>query len=245
MPANLKELLIDELRDAYHAEKQLVKALPKLAKAATSPQLREAFENHLAETEEHVTRLEQAFEMLDETARAKTCPGMLGIVEEASELLKEKGKDKGAALDAGLIAGAQRAEHYEMAAYGTLRSWAEALGHQDVAELLAATLEEEKAADEKLSELAQAGINEAASSGEEEEEEDADESDEDESDEEEDEQSEGDTGRSGGRRASGNGKSGGNGNGGARRQPARMNMSGNGNGNGRAGQASRRPASRR
>src|SRR6187455_208340 len=89
MPANLKELFIDELRDIYHAEKQLVKALPKLVKAASSPELREAFQNHLGETEEHVSRLEQAFELLDEPARTKTCAGMLGIVEEASDLLKE------------------------------------------------------------------------------------------------------------------------------------------------------------
>ena len=158
----LKSLLIDELRDIYHAERQLVRALPKLAKAATSPDLREALESHLAETEEQVSRVEQAFAMLNEAAKTKTCAGMTGIVEEGSELIKES--DKGAALDAGIIAGAQRAEHYEMAAYGSLMAWARALGHDDVAELLSASLEEEKAADKKLTELAEAGLNQAAAS---------------------------------------------------------------------------------
>jgi len=156
----LKSLFIDELRDIYHAERQLVRALPKLAKAATSSDLREALESHLAETEEQVSRVEQAFELLNESAKTKTCAGMMGIVEEGSELIKES--DKGAALDAGIIAGAQRAEHYEMAAYGSLMAWARALGHDDVAELLSASLEEEKAADKKLTELAEAGLNDAA-----------------------------------------------------------------------------------
>ena len=158
----LKSLLIDELRDIYHAERQLVRALPKLAKAATSPDLREALESHLAETEEQVSRVEQAFELLNESAKTKTCAGMMGIVEEGSELIKES--DKGAALDAGIIAGAQRAEHYEMAAYGSLMAWARALGHDDVAELLSASLEEETAADKKLTDLAEAGLNQAAAS---------------------------------------------------------------------------------
>jgi ferritin-like metal-binding protein YciE len=156
----LRNLFIDELRDAYHAEKQLTKALPKLAKAATAPELRKAIESHLEETEKHVKRLEQVFETLEEPAKAKVCAGMAGIIEEGSEMIKKE--DKGAALDAGIIAGAQRAEHYEMSAYGSLVAWAEALGHDDVIELLEATLEEEKAADEKLSELAEGGINEAA-----------------------------------------------------------------------------------
>jgi len=159
----LKSLFIDELRDIYHAERQLVRALPKLAKAATSPDLREALESHLAETEGQVSRVEQAFELLNESAKTKTCAGMMGIVEEGSELIKES--DKGAALDAGIIAGAQRAEHYEMAAYGSLMAWARALGHDDVAELLSASLEEEKAADKKLTELAEAGLNDAAAGG--------------------------------------------------------------------------------
>ena len=159
----LHKLLVDELRDVYHAERQLVKALPKLAKAASSPDLRAALESHLAETEEQVSRVEQAFELLDETPRTKTCEGMLGIVEEGTEMLKEQ--EKGAALDAGIIAAAQKSEHYEIATYGTLMAWAKALGHQNVADLLSTSLEEEKAADEKLSELAEAGLNEAASAG--------------------------------------------------------------------------------
>lgn len=166
----LRSLLIDELRDVYHAERQLVKALPRMAKAATSEELRQAIESHLEETEEQVSRLEQAFELLQETAKAKVCAGMQGIVEEAADLIREE--DEGAALDAALIAAAQRAEHYEIAAYGTLKAWAEALGESEVAELLSTTLDEEKAADEKLSALAEAGINEAATNGEEEEDDD-------------------------------------------------------------------------
>ena len=173
----LRSLFLDELKDAYHAEKQLLKALPKLAKAATSAQLRQALQSHLAETEEHVSRLEQAFEMIDEPVKAKPCAGMAGIIEEGADLIKEE--DKGAALDAGIIAGGQRAEHYEMAAYGTLIAWAKALGHDDVASLLAKTLNEEKAADAKLTKLAEAGINEASKSGAEDE---GDEGDEDETD---------------------------------------------------------------
>lgn len=168
----LHKLFIDELRDAYHAERQLVKALPRMAKAATSPALKAAFQDHLAETEEQVARLEQAFGLLDEPVKGKVCAGMQGILEEGSDLIKEE--DKGTALDAGLIAGAQRAEHYEMAAYGSLMAWANAMGHDDVAELLSMTLEEEKAADQKLSALAEAGINEAAAEGADNEEEDED-----------------------------------------------------------------------
>jgi ferritin-like metal-binding protein YciE len=182
----LQKLFLDELRDVYHAEKQLTKALPKLAKAATAPELREAFESHLAETETQVQRLEQVFELLGEAAKTKTCAGMAGIVEEGSDLIKES--EKGAALDAGLIAGAQRAEHYEMAAYGSLMAWAKALGHDEVIELLEATLDEEKAADEKLSQLAEESINsEAAGMGEAEGEED-DEDDEDDMEEEDEEE---------------------------------------------------------
>jgi len=159
----LRSLFIDELRDVHHAERQLLKALPKLAKAATSPQLRAAIENHLGETEEQVSRLEQVFELLEESGKPKPCAGMQGIVEEGSDLIEEE--DKGAALDAGIIASAQRAEHYEMAVYGSLIAWAEALGEDEVVKLLQETLDEEKAADEKLTTLAEAGINEAAKSG--------------------------------------------------------------------------------
>ena len=156
----LHSLFIDELRDVYHAERQLVRALPRLAKAAASDDLRQAIEHHLEETENHVSRLEQAFETLGTPARAKTCAGMLGIVEEGSDVVKEH--ERGAALDAGIIAGAQRAEHYEIAAYGTILAWAKAMGHDDIVELLTPTLEEEKAADAKLTDLAENGINSAA-----------------------------------------------------------------------------------
>src|SRR6476619_4934252 len=126
---NLRDLFIDELRDALHGERQLVKALPKMAKAATSPDLRDALESHLAETEEHVSRLEQAFELIDEPARPKVCKGLQGVIEEGSDAIKDAGK--GAACDAVIVAGGQRAEHYEMAAYGTLLAWAKQLGHDD------------------------------------------------------------------------------------------------------------------
>jgi len=156
----LRSLFIDELRDVHHAERQLVKALPKLAKAATSPKLRAALEIHLGETEEQVSRLEKAFGLLEESSKPKPCAGMQGIIEEGSDLIEQE--DKGAAMDAGIIASAQRAEHYEMAAYGSLIAWAKALGEGDVAKLLQETLDEEKAADQKLTALADAGINEAA-----------------------------------------------------------------------------------
>ena len=181
----LHNLFIDELRDAYHAEKQLVKAIPKMAKAVTSPDLRTALESHLAETEEQVSRLEQIFDLLNEPVKAKKCAGMEGILEEGSDILKEE--DEGPALDAAIVASAQRAEHYEIAAYGTLTAWAKALGRDDVATLLASTLEEEKAADAKLTELAENGINQdAADSADDEETEEDDEDEEDEEDEDAD-----------------------------------------------------------
>jgi ferritin-like metal-binding protein YciE len=179
----LMDALVDEVRDLYHAEKQLVKALPKMAKAATSDELRGALETHLAETENQVSRLEQVFELLEEKPRAKTCAGMAGIIEEGSEALKEDAEP--AVLDAMIIASAQRAEHYEMAAYGTAAAWAEGLGLSEVAELLRDTLDEEKAADEKLTALAEAGINDAASAGAEDEDEDADDEEIEDDDEEE------------------------------------------------------------
>jgi len=156
----LYDAFLDELRDAYDAEKQLTKALPKLAKAASSPDLREAFESHLEETREQVSRLEQVFELLDERAKGKHCDGIAGIIEEGKSVLEEDFSDE--ALDACLIASGQRAEHYEMAAYGTLIAWARALGREDAAKLLEETLEEEKAADKKLTALAEGGINERA-----------------------------------------------------------------------------------
>ena len=159
----LRDLMIDEIRDLYDAERQLVKALPKMAKGCTSEELRTLLETHLGETEEQVSRLEKAFEMLGEEARGKRCDGMAGIIEEGSNLLEED--FDGAVLDAGIIASAQRAEHYEITAYGSVMAWAKQLGETDIAELLSETLEEEKSADEKLSALAEGTINgEAAQS---------------------------------------------------------------------------------
>ncbi len=167
----LHDAFIDELRDTYDAERQLTKALPKLAKAASSPPLREAFESHLAETQGQIERLEKVFEALDEKVRGKHCDGIAGIIEEGKSIMEEDFDDD--TMDACLIAAGQRAEHYEMAAYGTLVAWARAMGHSEAADLLQETLDEEKAADEKLSSLAEGGINagaaEAAHSGEEEE----------------------------------------------------------------------------
>ncbi len=165
----LQEMLVDEIRDLYHAEKQLVKALPKMAKAATHEDLRDAIETHLEETREQVTRLEEVFSALDEKVRAKPCHGMMGIIEEGSELLQEE--EPGSVMDAALIAAAQRAEHYEIGAYGTCVAWARLLGMDDVVSLLEQTLEEEKGADQKLTALAEQEINPSAvSEGESEEE---------------------------------------------------------------------------
>ena len=161
---NLRDALVEEIRDLYNAEKQLVKALPKMAKGATSEELREALESHLDETENQVTRLERVFELLDEKPRGKHCAGMAGIVEEGSEKLQEDMEDM--VLDACLIASAQKVEHYEMGAYGTVIAWAEALGLNEVRDVLNETLEEEKAADKKLTALAESGINDAATAGE-------------------------------------------------------------------------------
>jgi ferritin-like metal-binding protein YciE len=159
----LREAFLDEIRDIYHAEKQLVKALPKMAKAATSPDLKGALENHLSETENQISRIEQVFELVGEKPETKTCAGMAGIIEEGSDVLG--GNVEPQVLDALIIASAQRAEHYEMAAYGTVAAWAEDLGLTDAAELLRETLDEEKEADETLSTLAEGGINAAAASG--------------------------------------------------------------------------------
>ena len=158
----LKELYVDELKDLYSAESQLVKALPKLAKAAASEELRAGFEEHLEQTKGHVQRLEQIFEMLDESPKGKKCKGMEGLIEEGSEIIEEDFED--ALLDSALIGAAQRVEHYEIAAYGTVRAFAEELGESEHASLLAETLEEEKETDEKLSELAKQ-INVEANEG--------------------------------------------------------------------------------
>jgi ferritin-like metal-binding protein YciE len=153
----LHEMLIDEIRDLYHAEKQLVKALPKMAKKTTHEDLREAIEMHLDETREQVTRLEAVFDALGEKPRAKPCHGMMGIVEEGNEIMQEE--ESGAVLDAAIIASAQRVEHYEIGAYGTCAAWARLLGLDEVVTLLEQTLEEEKAADKKLTALAEQEVN--------------------------------------------------------------------------------------
>jgi len=156
----LHDAFIAELRDTYDAEKQLTKALPKLAKASSSPKLRQAFESHLQETLGQIARLEKVFASLDEKVRGKHCDGIAGIIEEGKSIMEEDFDE--ATMDACLIAGGQRAEHYEMAAYGTLVAWAQALGHSEAATLLQQTLDEEKAADQKLSGLAESGINQSA-----------------------------------------------------------------------------------
>ena len=160
----LRDAFVDELRDSYDSEKQLIKALKKMAKAAKADELRTAFETHLEETQGQVERLEQVFGLLDEKVKGKHCDGIAGIIEEGSSVMEEDFDD--ATMNACLIASGQRAEHYEMAAYGTLVAWARVLGLDDAADLLQQTLDEEKAADEKLSSLAEGGINEdAAGSG--------------------------------------------------------------------------------
>ena len=165
MPEGLKELYIDELKDLYNAESQLVKALPKIAKAASSDELRQGFEQHLEQTKGHVQRLEKIFQALGESPKGKKCKGMEGLIEEGSEVMEED--YEGSVLDAALIGAAQRVEHYEIAGYGTVRSMAETLGESDHVSLLEETLEEEKATDEKLTELAEQ-INAQAEMGEEE-----------------------------------------------------------------------------
>jgi len=164
----LEEFFKDEIRDIYWAEKHLVKTLPKMAKAATSPQLRDAFTNHLDETKVHVERLEQVFELLDEKAQAKKCEAMEGITKEGEGILEET-ETGTSTRDVGLILAGQKVEHYEISTYGGLAQLARNLGRDDVAELLEETLEEEKKADQLLTEVAEDGINyQAAEEGEEE-----------------------------------------------------------------------------
>jgi ferritin-like metal-binding protein YciE len=157
---NLQELFVDQLRDVYSAERQLTKALPKMAKAATSPNLRNAFQTHLEQTKEHVARVERVFEELGEKPGRKTCEAMEGLVEEGSELIEEGAAPE--VLDAGLIAAAQRVEHYEIAAYGTLRSYARLLGHKNAAKVFDTTLKEEEKTDQLLTNLADGEINSKA-----------------------------------------------------------------------------------
>jgi ferritin-like metal-binding protein YciE len=159
----LQDLLVEQLRDLLYAERQILKALPKMAKKTTSEDLKSAFEEHLQETEGQVDRLEQVFEELGLSARAKRCEAMDGIIDEAKSLMEEEAEPP--ALDAGLIAAAQKVEHYEIATYGTVATWAKQLGHGKVAQLLGETLEEEKQADEKLTTLAEGSINLEAQPG--------------------------------------------------------------------------------
>jgi ferritin-like metal-binding protein YciE len=159
-PKTLEDLFHDTLKDIYFAEKKITTALPKMAKAAQNEDLAAAFETHLEETRGQIERLEQVFEMIAKKPQGKNCPAIVGLSEEAQEIAKEfKGTP---ALDAGLLGAAQAVEHYEISRYGTLRAWAEELGLDDAVELLQATLDEEKATDEKLTELAEAVINQEA-----------------------------------------------------------------------------------
>jgi ferritin-like metal-binding protein YciE len=159
---SLEDLFVDELRDLYHAERQLTKALPKMAKNASTPELQEAFREHLGQTERHVGRLEEVFGQLGLKPKTKKCEAMEGLVEEAKGLLDEDAEAD--VLDAGLICAAQKVEHYEIAGYGTVVTWARRLGHDDSARLLQETLDEEKAADAKLTNLAESVVNQQAAS---------------------------------------------------------------------------------
>ncbi len=154
---SLADAFVDELRDVYSAEKQLLKALPKMAKKATHPQLKQAFENHLTETEGQVERVEKVFESLELKPRAKTCEAMQGLLEEGKSIMEEDAEPE--VLDAMLIAAAQKVEHYEMATYGTLCAWAKALGYDEALALLKETMNQEVKADSLLSELADGSIN--------------------------------------------------------------------------------------
>lgn len=158
----LRELLVEELRDIYHAEGQLVKALPKMAKAAKSPELKQAFQEHLAQTEGHVERLHQAFDLLGEKQRGKPCKGMMGLIEEGRETITEGKEREAVEADLALIGAAQRVEHYEMAAYGTARAMAERLGENKIANLLQQTLAEEEKTDQLLTKLAEPLLEESS-----------------------------------------------------------------------------------
>lgn len=160
---DLSELYVEKLKDLYSAEQQILKALPKMVKAAGHADLQNAFETHRRQTEGHVNRLDQIFAQLGKSAQGKTCHGMKGIIEEGAELIAEKPEP--GALDAGLIAAAQGVEHYEMAGYGSARTWAEQLGYNEHAELLQQTLEEERETDQLLTQLAEQSVNADAEVG--------------------------------------------------------------------------------
>jgi ferritin-like metal-binding protein YciE len=156
----LDDLFLDTLKDIYFAEKQIVKTLPKMAKAATAPELKAGFEKHLEESEGHVERLEQVFELIGKPARGKTCEAIIGIIDEGKSIMDDfKGTP---ALDAGLVSAAQAVEHYEIARYGTLKTWAQQLGLTDAVSLLDATLKEEIATDKKLTQVAESSVNRLA-----------------------------------------------------------------------------------
>ena len=161
---SLKTLYVEELRDLYNAENQLLKALPKMAKKASTPELKRAFEQHLEETRTHVDRLDQIFDRLGKKPTGKTCHGMKGLIEEGSEIMSEDATP--AVRDAGIISAAQKVEHYEIAGYGTVRTFASLLGEDEAEDLLQETLDEEGAADEKLTEIAESMVNEEAEEGE-------------------------------------------------------------------------------
>jgi ferritin-like metal-binding protein YciE len=154
---NLQDLLVDELRDIYSAEKQILKALPKMVKKASNPDLKSAFEEHLGQTEGHVDRLEQIFDQFGKKPTGKTCAAMKGLVEEGQEIMSEDMEED--TMDAALIAAAQKIEHYEIASYGTVRTWAKMLGEKDVMSLLQETLDEEGQTDKRLTKLAVSSIN--------------------------------------------------------------------------------------
>jgi ferritin-like metal-binding protein YciE len=157
---NMEELFVHLLKDIYYAEKQLVKALPKMAKAAETPKLKQAFENHLAETEGQVERLEKVFDIVGKAARGEKCEAIVGLIAEGKEVIEDG--ENAAVIDAGILAAAQAVEHYEMARYGTLVAWARQLGHKDAASLLESNLKEEKAADQLLTRIAESQVNAAS-----------------------------------------------------------------------------------
>lgn len=159
---SLEDLFVEQLQDLYDAEHQITKALPKMAKAAASSELQQAFQMHLQQTEQQIKRLEQVFDSIGQKAKAKTCQAMKGIIKEGDELISEHPMAE--VLDAGLIASAQRVEHYEMAGYGSVRTWAQQLGKQEAARLLQQTLDEEGETDHKLTQIAESMVNTRAAS---------------------------------------------------------------------------------
>lgn len=161
---DLEKLFVEQLKDIYSAETQLVSALPKMAKAASTPELQQAFNMHLDETRNHVQRLEQLFDGINSSPRGKKCKGMEGLIEEGNELIQEKSQYDAETMDAGLIAAAQKVEHYEISSYGTVRAFAEQLGRQDAVKLINQTLDEEYSADRKLTAIAESRVNKQAAS---------------------------------------------------------------------------------